>query len=128
MRSDEEMKKFAKRVCEDMGVAIVDEGGFEGMVKFYSGTDNFQSYDRLQSEIKSAADHPKTWARWEKKTQFVQVKSGREDVVKPHSGFSLLAERGAHGWCQDHPCRKTKSSLAQTGHSGLATLRPWTRQ
>lgn len=64
MRNDMEMKKFARRVCKDMGVQIVDEGGFEGMVKYYSGTNNFQSYERLQSEIKSAANAPNAWAKW----------------------------------------------------------------
>jgi len=64
MKSDSEMKKFVRRVCTEMGVKVVDEGGFEGMVKFYSGTDNFQSFERLQTEIKSAANAPHTWARW----------------------------------------------------------------
>jgi hypothetical protein len=66
MRSDTEMKKFVRRVATDMKVDVVDEGGFEGMVKFYSGTDNFQSYDKLQSEIKSAANAPHSWAGWNK--------------------------------------------------------------
>jgi hypothetical protein len=64
MRNDMEMKKFSRRVCKDMGVQIVDDGGFEGMVKYYSGTNNFQSYERLQSEIKSAANAPNAWAKW----------------------------------------------------------------
>jgi len=64
LRSDVQMKKFVRRVCQDMKVKIVDEGGFEGMVKYYSGTDNFQSYDGLLSEVKSAANAPHSWAKW----------------------------------------------------------------
>merc|ERR1719353_1409809 len=64
MKSDTEMKKFVRRVCTDMGVKVVDEGGFTGMVQFYSGTNNFQSYDRLKEEIRSAANAPHAWAQW----------------------------------------------------------------
>jgi len=63
MRSDAEMKRFVRRICKDAKIEVVDEGGFEGMVRYYSGTDNFQSYDGLINEVKSAANAPHSWAR-----------------------------------------------------------------
>jgi hypothetical protein len=62
LRRDEDMKKFARRLCKSMGVKITDENGFDGMIKYFSGTTGFQSFERLQSEIQSAAAAPHTWA------------------------------------------------------------------
>lgn len=63
LKSTSEMKKFGKRMCESLGVNIVNEGGFEGMINYYSGAEHFQSYERLVSEIKSAAKAPRSWAQ-----------------------------------------------------------------
>jgi len=122
MKSDAEMQKFARRVCNDMGVKIVDDGGFKGVVKFYSGTDNFQSYERLQSEVKSAANAPHSWAEWSstarghpttpEKKSILQV-----PVAKPQAparkGFSLLAVRAIHGFCKGFPCHVPETILLQ---------------
>merc|ERR1740127_315104 len=89
MKSDNQMKAFVRRVCSDMGVKIVDEGGFTGMVIFYSGTDNFQSYDRLREEIRSAANAPHAWAQWATPAPS-QLHTGKEVASGPRKGFSLL--------------------------------------
>lgn len=63
-RKEEEMVAFARRVCDKIGVKVVNEDGFRGMVRWYSGADNFQDYGRLEQEVRSAANSPKTWAAW----------------------------------------------------------------
>lgn len=63
IRKDIEMQAFARRLCEKMGIQITDEGGFAGMIKYHSGASDFQSFDKLQEEIKSAAAAPHSWAK-----------------------------------------------------------------
>jgi len=63
IRKDIEMQAFARRLAENMGIQIADEGGFAGMIKYHSGTAAFQSFDKLQNEIKSAAASPHAWAK-----------------------------------------------------------------
>jgi hypothetical protein len=65
LRKEEEMVKFARRVCDKVGVKVVKEDGFMAMVRWYSGADNFQDYGKLEEEIKSAArGAPHSWAAW----------------------------------------------------------------
>jgi len=63
LRKDIEMETFARRLAEQMGVKVTDEGGFAGMIKYHSGAAAFQSFDKLQSEIQSAAASPHSWAK-----------------------------------------------------------------
>jgi hypothetical protein len=118
MKSDDQMKKFVARVCHDMGVKIVDEGGFTGMVKYYSGHDNFQSFDRLRSEIKSAANAPHSWAQWVR----APANTAASSPSSRTKGFSLLAVRTQLGFCSGYPCRVPGHlQLLQTPSSPQAT-------
>jgi len=63
IRNDIEMQTFARRLAKSMSIQVIDEGGFVGMIKYHSGTAAFQSFDKLQNEIKSAAAHPNQWAK-----------------------------------------------------------------
>jgi len=62
LRKDDEMKDFVRNLAESMGIKVLDEGGFEGMIKYYSGSSTFQSFERLQSELESAKAAPHSWA------------------------------------------------------------------
>jgi len=57
-----EMETFARRIADEMGIKVTDEGGFKGMIKYHSGAAAFQSFDKLRDEIKSAAASPGAWA------------------------------------------------------------------
>lgn len=119
IKSDEEMEKFGRRTCKDMGVKIVDDGGFTGMIKYYSGTDNFQSFERLQAEVKSAANAPHSWAQWDKSQSDTPSKPSKSSgnsllALGAGSGFSLLALRGERGFCKDFPCRATFRSSSSS--------------
>jgi len=119
MKNDEEMKKFARRVCQDMGVNIVDEGGFTGMVQYYSGSDNFQSFDRLQSEVISAANSPHAWGEWapgrrpppEMQASLIQQQS-MQNGHKRLGGFALMAAKSPNGFCIAYPCRVSLLSMS----------------
>jgi len=64
LRSAKEMKKFVKRMVENMGIKIVNNGGFDGLLQFYSEPDNSGSFQKLMSEIKRASfEH--SWAELE---------------------------------------------------------------
>jgi hypothetical protein len=62
LRNDEEMKTFARRLCDDLAIKIVDDDGLEGMIKYFSGSATVQSFDTLVTELKSAAESPHSWA------------------------------------------------------------------
>jgi len=63
IRKGSEMESFARRLATQMGINVLDEGGFAGMVKYHNGAAAFQSFDKLQNEIKSAASSPHSWAK-----------------------------------------------------------------
>lgn len=65
MRSDEAMMKFVRRLCMDMKIRITDEGGLQGVIALYSGSSSFQSFEKLKSELLSAAASPQSWAEFE---------------------------------------------------------------
>lgn len=65
MRNDEEMNKFARRLAKSMDIKITDEGGFEGTMKYYSGSATFQSFESMKSEFRAAAEAPHSWAKSE---------------------------------------------------------------
>jgi len=63
IRKDVEMESFARRLADQMGIKVINEGGFKGMIKYHSGAAAFQGFDKLQEEIKSAAASPHAWAK-----------------------------------------------------------------
>jgi len=63
IRDEPEMETFARRLAEQLGIEVTDEGGFAGMIKYHDGAVAFQSFDKLQDEIKSAAVSPHSWAK-----------------------------------------------------------------
>jgi len=63
-QDDAKMMKFARRLVNKLGVKIVNEDGFAGVIHYYSGIDNIQDYDKLVQEVKSAANAPHSWAAW----------------------------------------------------------------
>lgn len=63
-RKQTEMLSFARRVCEKLGVLIVDEVGFDAMVKSYNDAGNFQDFSKLEQAVSAAADKaPHSWAK-----------------------------------------------------------------
>lgn len=64
-RQPDQMASFVRRVCDKLGVDIVDEDAFmKGIVTQYTGKETFQDFNRLEKDIQRAADSPKTWASW----------------------------------------------------------------
>lgn len=61
-RNEREVTKFARRVCKDLGVDIVDDEGFQRMIKYYSGADHFHDFKQLKHTIVDAAKAPHSWA------------------------------------------------------------------
>jgi len=61
LRNAVQMVTFVKRMVESMGIKIVDTGGFDGLMGFYSKPDDSESFQRLVTEIKKAA-YEHSWA------------------------------------------------------------------
>jgi len=64
LRKSREMIRFVRRMVNNMGIKITDNGGFDGMMSFYSEPDDSGSFMRLMSEIKRAA-YEHSWAELE---------------------------------------------------------------
>jgi hypothetical protein len=64
LRKSREMVRFVRRMVNNMGIKITDNGGFDGMMSFYSEPDDSGSFMRLMSEIKRAA-YEHSWAELE---------------------------------------------------------------
>lgn len=61
-RRQEEMVSFARRVCEKLGVQIVEESGLQDMLRRQSDPD--MNYSKLEQEISNAAAKAHSWAAW----------------------------------------------------------------
>lgn len=90
-RNEVEMKKFTRRLCADMNIKIIDEGGFNGMIHYYSGSSTFQSFDSLKAELQSAAATPHTWAEFAEHEQ-----AGDSPTLEPSwlVGFTQQTSQG----------------------------------
>jgi len=65
-RKDAELLKFTRRLCTKLGVKIVDEKGFQAMLRLYTSTpEKFQDFSKLELEIHDAAKARDSWAIWE---------------------------------------------------------------
>lgn len=61
-RQQEEMVSFARRVCEKLGVEVVEESGLKDMLRQHSDPD--MTYSKLEQEISNAAKKANSWAAW----------------------------------------------------------------
>jgi len=93
-KDQKEMEIFVRRLIDKMGVKIVNEGGFQGMVKYYSGIDNVQDFEKLVQEIRSAPHAPRSWAAW--KTALLEIKSRK--VSSGSSGLGNTASLDELGY------------------------------
>jgi hypothetical protein len=96
MKDDSQMQSFARRTCDKLGINIINKDGFAGMVRYYSGTDNFQSFDKLQNEIKSAAKAPNSWASPKEGVQKDKHEDLHEHDKEKNSKASLSESAEVH--------------------------------
>lgn len=61
LHSHKEMKSFVRRVANEMGIHIVDEGNLDGFVAYYSGEKAVQDMDRLRKEMKAIVAKRGMW-------------------------------------------------------------------
>lgn len=62
-QDDSGMFDFIKSMVEEVGGEVLDEGGLAGIVPFYSGSKDLQSFARLMEEIQAIAHLPDSWLR-----------------------------------------------------------------
>lgn len=102
--SDAEMELFIRRVIEQLGLVVRDEGKFKGMVPFYSGKAANQTFNALVGEINQATARRCGWvsrgtdADVSGSTAPLSEK-GYSQVAQLHSGAEMkkLAERVIKG-------------------------------
>jgi len=56
LKSDEEMEKFIRRLVNSMSLKVIKDDGLEGVVPWYSGTQNTQALANLHDEIVRAVN------------------------------------------------------------------------
>jgi hypothetical protein len=60
-RSNRKMERFVERVAQDLGLEVVDAGGLKGLVPYYSGQHDTQSFSALQTELLTTAEQSDSW-------------------------------------------------------------------
>jgi hypothetical protein len=60
-RSNRKMERFIERVAIDLDLQLTDVGGLKGVVPYYSGQKDTQSFDALQRELLTTAADPEGW-------------------------------------------------------------------
>jgi hypothetical protein len=63
LKNEREMAFFVKRVADELGYEIVDEGSLNGVVPYYSGKKAIQSFVALTAELSRTSKKQKGWAR-----------------------------------------------------------------
>lgn len=61
LRNAEQMVTFVRRMIENMGVKIINEDGFNGMMHYYSDPYDSEGFEKLMLDIKKAAN-AHSWA------------------------------------------------------------------
>jgi hypothetical protein len=86
-RSNRKMERFVRRIATDLGLVITDEGGLKGLVPYYSGQTDTQSFSALQLELLTAAEQPDSWIKEKEKhednlseTDVADTKAGAQPV------------------------------------------------
>lgn len=59
--SNRMMERFIERLIDDLDLEVVDTGGLKGLVPYYSGQKDIQTFDALQEELVNTADTPDSW-------------------------------------------------------------------
>jgi len=85
-RDNVAMTDFIRRVVDKMGLKVRDEGGFSGMVQFFSGIVSQQSYQKLEAELTRTAEEDKVSQKWVMYPDRSPVKAGAspEKIEKTH--------------------------------------------
>jgi len=74
-----QMVQFVRRVVEDMGLYVSDEGKLNGFVKYYSGSQGVQNFAKLRYELIGAVRDLESWL------------SSGESVVLNEVGYRSVA-------------------------------------
>lgn len=64
LRNMKHMQTFVRRMIRSMGLKIVNEDGFNGMMRFYEEPDSSNGFEKLMFDIKKAA-YEHTWTELE---------------------------------------------------------------
>lgn len=99
------MERFITRVANDMDMEILDVGGLQGMVPFYSGLKSSQSFAALRSELRAVSREEDGWLERRKRHhrhESVLLQTGTAEHSEQQASLSLLgmtatrASRAAH--------------------------------
>lgn len=59
--SNRMMERFIERAISDLNLEVVDTGGLKGLVPYYSGQKDIQTFEALQEELLNTAEQPDSW-------------------------------------------------------------------
>jgi len=99
------MERFITRVANDMDMEILEVGGLQGMVPFYSGLKSSQSFAALRSELRAVSRETDGWLERRKRHhrhESVLLQTGTAEHGEQQASLSLLgmtatrASRAAH--------------------------------
>merc|ERR1719498_428507 len=68
-RKQPEMVSFVRRLCDKLGVKILDEKAFESKVQSFTAAEQFQDFSMLEKDIAAAASANHSWAAWKNAKQ-----------------------------------------------------------
>lgn len=96
-QDDSEMFRFIKDMVNEVGGEILDEGGLAGIVPFYSGSRDMQSFVRLMEELQAIAHLPDGWLRMPVSSCFKTLQMGYGPQRFP-AGVGSVASLNEQGY------------------------------
>jgi len=90
-KSNLEMTVFILRIVRDMGMQVVREDQFNGIVPYYSGELGFQAYDTLRKELEKLSKEMCAWLVKENKEE-EDFDSDGKSVPMNEAGYKAVAK------------------------------------
>lgn len=90
-KSNLEMTVFILRIVRDMGMQVVNEAQFNGIVPYYSGELGFQTYETLRKELEKLSKEMCAWLVKENKEE-EDFETDGKSVPMTEAGYKAVAK------------------------------------
>jgi hypothetical protein len=118
LKDEREMGVFVKRVADELGYQIADEGSLNGVLPYYSGKKATQSFVALTSELSKTSKQRKGWA---KKVSLPTAK-GSEQILLQES-HRVVSSRPRASLMESRRMTAKEVPLSEEGYKTVVELK-----
>jgi hypothetical protein len=120
LKDEREMGVFVKRVADELGYKIADEGSLNGVVPYYSGKKATQSFFALTAELSKTAKQRKGWA---KKASLAATPNDSTDQILLQESGRVVSHRPRASLMDSGKMTAEEVPLNENGYETMVELR-----